>query len=241
MKAWIGYLRVSTEEQMKGEGIEVQRDAIAQDAAAAGATVVAWHTDEAASGSNGMETRAGLAEAVDDLRQRDGATLAVYKLDRLARDLMLQESLLADIWRQGGHVHSCSEGEAVYCRPDDPSDPSRKLIRQVLGAVAEYERAMIRARMVAGRRRKLAHDGYAGGPAPFGWRHAVGGGIEPDEAEQAVLASVTELRDEGLSWQAVTDRLNETGMLRRGGTPWTKGDIHRTMVRVSARSGLVSA
>ena len=46
----------------------------------------------------------------------------------------------------GAEVFSTSDAEQGYLQ-DDPSDPSRKLIRQVLGAVAEYERAMIRLRL----------------------------------------------------------------------------------------------
>ena len=60
----------------------------------------------------------------------------VYRLDRLARDLIVQETVLAEVKRLGGEVFSTSAAEAGYLS-DDPDDPSRKLIRQVLGAVAE--------------------------------------------------------------------------------------------------------
>jgi hypothetical protein len=40
----------------------------------------------------------------------------------------------------GRQVFSAARGEAAYLVPDDVEDPSRKLIRQVLGAVAENER-----------------------------------------------------------------------------------------------------
>jgi DNA invertase Pin-like site-specific DNA recombinase len=235
---WVGYLRVSTEEQLKGEGLEVQRDAIVADAAEAGATVVAWYRDEALSGSNGLEGRTGLAEALGALDGGEGSVLAVFKLDRLARDLIVQEQLLAEVWRIGASVHSTSEAERVYCRPDDPDDPSRKFIRQILGAAAEYERAMIRLRMVRGRRRKLAAEGYAGGPAPYGWRHAQGGGIEPDEAEQAVLGAVEGWRAEGYSWAAIAADLNGQGFTKRNGEPWSVANLHKTLGRASRR-GLV--
>lgn len=237
---WIGYLRVSTEEQTKGEGIAIQRDAIVAAAAAAGASVIAWCADEAVSGSNGLDSRHALTDALTLVRQHPGATIAVMRLDRLARDLMVQEQLLAEVWREGGRVFSCSEAEQVYCRPDDPLDPSRKFIRQVLGAVAEYERAMIRSRMVRGRRRKLAETGFAGGKQPYGWRYATGGGIEPDPTEQAVLASVTEWRAMGVDWKGCADELNGEGRVKRNGQPWDFRDLHKTMKRATER-GLVSA
>jgi DNA invertase Pin-like site-specific DNA recombinase len=231
---WVGYLRVSTDEQLRGEGIEIQRDAIIADARAAGVSVIDWFSDEAVSGSNGLDKRNGIAEALGYLDAHPSTTLAVYRLDRLARDLIVQEQLLAEIWRAGGRVHSCSETEAAYAKPDDPDDPTRKFIRQVLGAAAEYERAMIRLRMVRGRRRAIAESphGWAGGPPPYGYRVAAAGGLEPDEDEQAVLATIGVWRAEGWSWQSIADDLNERGWHKRNGTPWRKKDVHQTYSRV---------
>lgn len=65
----------------------------------------------------------------------------VYRLARLARDLVLQEQLLAEVSRAGGQVFSTSGAEQHYL-VDDSDAPSRRLIRQILGAVSEYERSM---------------------------------------------------------------------------------------------------
>jgi DNA invertase Pin-like site-specific DNA recombinase len=67
----------------------------------------------------------------------------VYRLDRLARDLVLQEQLLAEVWRSRGAVLDRRWGGEP---PRRPEDPSRRLLRQVLGAVSEDERAMIALR-----------------------------------------------------------------------------------------------
>ena len=53
---------------------------------------------------------------------------------------------------------------------DDPDDPSRTLIRQVLGAVSQYERSMIALRLRSGRRRNASQGGYAYGAPPFGFK-----------------------------------------------------------------------
>jgi DNA invertase Pin-like site-specific DNA recombinase len=118
--------------------------------------------------------------------------LIVYRLDRLARDLVLQEQLLADIRRMGADVFSTSSAEGSYLT-DDPDDPSRKLIRQVLGAVNEYERAIIALRLRSGRRKKYDNGGYAFGSPPYGWR-AVRRDLVEDPEEQAALARMRELR-----------------------------------------------
>ena len=218
-----GYLRVSTETQVTdGQGLDVQRDAIGGFAAGRGATIAdeLWFADEGISGSNGLDSRVGLASA----------------LDRLARDLMLQEQLLAEIWRAGGDVYSCSDGEAQYLVRDDPGDPSRKLIRQVLGAVAEYERSMIRLRLASGRARKAAGGGYAYGAPPFGWR-ADHGVLVPVDAEQAVIARARALRlgqrDDGstVSLASVAEQLNAEGLATRNGKAWRAEQVRRILSR----------
>src|SRR5437667_4834903 len=162
-----GYLRVSTDRQAEeGLGLEVQQHAIRAWARGNGHRLVAWFRDEGLSGSNGLDQREGLADALDALKNRHTAALVVYRLDRLARDLVLQEQLLADIRRIGADLFSTSNAEGSYLT-DDPDDPSRKLIRQVLGAVNEYERAMITLRLRSGRRRKHDNGGYAYGSQPF--------------------------------------------------------------------------
>jgi DNA invertase Pin-like site-specific DNA recombinase len=51
----------------------------------------------------------------------------------------------------------------------DPDDPTRALVRRMLGSIAAYERDVIRLRLKAGRARKLQHGGYAGGAPPYGY------------------------------------------------------------------------
>src|SRR5947209_5180061 len=140
----VGYLRVSTDRQAEeGLGLDVQRDAIRTWAKANGHRVAKWCSDEGVSGSNGLDGRDGLAEALGALRDGRADALAVYRLDRLARDLVLQEQLLAEVWRMGSRVWSTSPSEDAYLDPNGAADdPSRTLIRQILGAVAQYERAM---------------------------------------------------------------------------------------------------
>jgi DNA invertase Pin-like site-specific DNA recombinase len=158
----VGYLRVTTDRQAEeGLGLEVQEEAVRQWAQAHGHELVALTRDEGQSGSNGRDTRLGLGDALEALREGGAEGLVVlYRLDRLARDLIVQETLLGDVWRMGREVFSTSAAEQGYLQ-DDPHDPSRKLIRQVLGAVNEYERSMISLRLRAGRLRK-AQNGLSG-------------------------------------------------------------------------------
>lgn len=227
----IAYLRVSTDRQAEeGQGLDVQRQAIQKWAQASGKRVTAFLADEGISGSNGLDTRVALADALDLLKRGEATGLVVYRLDRLARDLVIQETLLAEIKRMGAELFSTSAAESGYLT-DDPDDPSRTLIRQVLGAVSQYERSMIRLRLRSGRRRKAETGGYAYGAPPLGHR-AYDGTLVPDEAEQAALARMAELQASGTSIRRIATTLGEEGYLtKRGSTTWHPTTVARALAR----------
>jgi DNA invertase Pin-like site-specific DNA recombinase len=226
----IGYVRVSTDQQAEhGNGLDIQRDALHVAADSLGYHLAVIYTDEGISGKEGIEGRRGLADALADLHA--GRATIIPKLDRLARDMLVQEQVLADAWRAGAQVISAVETERVYCQPDNPDDPSRALIRQILGAVAAYERAMIRARLVTGRRRRIADVGYAGGPEPYGWT---------DPTERAVLQHIEFYRQTHMTWRQIRDGLHLRGYLKRNGEPWTTQEVQRAHAR-AARRGQIEA
>lgn len=226
----VGYIRVSTDKQAEqGLGLDVQRQALRAWAKAHGHRLVAVESDEGISGSNGLDHRLGLAEALAAVRTRRAEALVVYRLDRLARDLVLQEQLLAEVRRLGGVVLSTSASEGDYL-VDDPQDPSRRLIRQVLGAVNEYERHMIRLRLSAGRRRKAEQGGFAYGSPPFGWR-AEGRTLVPEPTEQETLHRIVHLRATGQSLPAIAAALTSEGRPPKRGHRWHVESLRRILAR----------
>lgn len=226
----VAYLRVSTDKQAEeGLGLEIQADAIKTWAKANSVRVVDTFADEGVSGSNGLDSREALPEALDALRSAAADGVVVYRLDRLARDLIIQETLLAEVKRLGGEVFSTSAAEAGYLT-DDPDDPSRKLIRQVLGAVAEYERSMIALRLRSGRKRKAKDGGYAYGAPPFGFR-VEDGELVPDEGEQETLNRARELQAGGVSIREIATTLNEEGLRTKRGARWHPTTVARVLGR----------
>jgi DNA invertase Pin-like site-specific DNA recombinase len=223
----VAYLRVSTDRQAEeGLGLETQRHAIREWAKAGGHTISLWASDEGISGSNGIDTRKGLLDALCALQDGRCGGLVVYRLDRLARDLVLQEQLLSEVWRMRGRVFSTSPSEDAYLGEDDAGDdPSRALIRQILGAVAQYERGMIRLRLRQGKARKAASNGYVGGAPKFGYR-AEGRELVADDREQLARTRIVQLRADGLSLRAIAAVLESEGVPAKRGGRW-----HPTTVR----------
>lgn len=228
----IGYIRVSTNGQADGFGPDIQRAAIVEWCGTHDITSASVYSDEGVSGK--ILERPGLGGALQQLGEGD--VLIVARLDRLARDLVTQELLLADIRRRGADLVSCADGEQTYLA-DTPDDPSRKMIRQVLGAVAEYEREMVKLRLSLGRRAKRAAGGYAGGEPPFGWHLAAAGGLEQDDREQRVLRVMRYHRTVGgHTLDEVASVLNNLYRHHpRRGQRWTKQSVHRVLRADSGR------
>ncbi|MFC4245084.1 recombinase family protein [Gryllotalpicola reticulitermitis] len=123
----IGYARVSTIEQ----DLTAQRDALT----ALGVDAKHIHVDHGLTGTN--RARPGLREALAAVR--DGDTLVVTKLDRLARSLPDARDIAEELTNKGVAL---SLGGSIY----DSNDPVGRLLFNVLGMVAEFEADLIRMR-----------------------------------------------------------------------------------------------
>jgi DNA invertase Pin-like site-specific DNA recombinase len=139
----IGYARVSTDEQT----LDLQLDALHK----AGCEQV--HRDIA---SGAKTERPGLADALGHLRKGD--TLVVWRLDRLGRSLRHLIDTLTDLDTRGIGFKSLTESI-------DTTTPGGKLIFHIFGALAEFERDLIRERTNAGLAAARAR-GHKGGRPP---------------------------------------------------------------------------
>jgi len=123
----IGYARVSTDDQ----DLTAQRDALR----ALGVTTKRVYVDHGLTGTN--RDRPGLREALAACR--DGDTLVVTKLDRLARSLPDARDIVEDLTNRGVRL---SIGSSLH----DPADPVGRLLFNVLAMIAEFEADLTRMR-----------------------------------------------------------------------------------------------
>ena len=230
----VGYVRVSTDRQAEhGFGLEVQEKAVRDWARAKRIRLLEVAVDRGASGSADVVNRPGLARALGLVTAGKVGALVVPRMDRLARDLVLQEWVRGEIVRAGGQVRSCVDVEDLYLI-EDPDNPTGQLVRQILGSVAQYERSMIRLRMRAGLEAKRNAGGYVGGRPPYGWA-AHRGALVPVDLEQATLTRVRRARGRGHSWRQVVDELTTAGVMTRSGNPWTPYGIARAIATADSR------
>lgn len=206
----VGYLRVSTAEQVEhGTSLEGQRASIEGWSRTQGLRVVEWCEDAGVSGSNGPETRVGLASALERIVHGPMDGLVFTRLDRLARVLTIQEAVLSTVWAAGGSAYACEEGGEIL--RDDPSDPMRTALRQMRGVFAQLDRAMIRARLLAGKARRAEERGYSYSRPPYGWR-AEDGRLVADAEQQITLAKARAWRDQGWTLERICCELEAGGV-----------------------------
>lgn len=226
----IGYIRVSTTGQAEdGFGLAVQEQAIRSWAKAEGHRLVSVTRDEAVSGTVEADDRPGLVEALQAVAEGQAEGLVVMRLDRLARTLTIQEAALARVWKSGGRVFSVETGEVL---PDDPDDPMRAFVRQVFGAVAELDRAMIVKRLRAGRRAKADAGGYAHGAPRYGTR-AKDRALVAEPSEALAVARAVALRRDGCSLRGIAEALTAEGFKPKRSARWHPQVVARILARES--------
>jgi DNA invertase Pin-like site-specific DNA recombinase len=137
----IGYRRVSTADQSTARQLD-------------GLTLDRVFEDKA---SGATTDRPGLKACLEHLRPGD--TLVVHSMDRLARSLADLERTVADLTARGVRVEFVKEGK-TFAGGRDPMDT---LMLQLLGAFAQFERAMIRERQREGIDKAKAAGVYRGG------------------------------------------------------------------------------
>lgn len=225
----VSYLRVSTEQQLDGFGLDVQAETIQAWASRHGYELTQTFKDEGLSGTLDAQERPGLASALDAIKQGEADGIVVARLDRLARNLGVQEAVFALVWKHGGRVFSADIGEVLQ---DDPDDPMRTAMRQMVGVFAQLERGMISARLKAGRRMKASQGGYIGGTHRYGFRRdASARDLVADEREQGAIDRILELRSAGMTLQDIAAVLDTEGIRPRRADRWHHYSVSRIIKR----------
>ena len=229
----VGYARVSTANQALGDSLAAQADAVRAWAAQGGHEVVGVCVDDGKSGTLDAADRPGLLDALALIEDGAADALLIHRLDRLARALHVQEAILDRVWRAGGRVLEVVGDREVL--QDDPDDPMRTFVRQVMGAASQLDRGMAVARLQGGRRRRLAQGGYVGGWTGYGFERD-GSTLVADGREQRVIEHMRRLRGTGLSYRQVAMRLNADGIEAKNGGPWSHTSVRAVLMRAEKRA-----
>jgi DNA invertase Pin-like site-specific DNA recombinase len=213
MKNAYSYLRVSGKGQIEGDGFDRQRDTIQTYADQNGIKITKEFREMGVSGTKDWDDREAFVEMMTLLLSNGTTTVLVENLSRLARDLMVQESILSDFKRKGLTLISVSE-------PDTCSDdPSRVFMRQVLGAFHQYDKALLVAKLRGARKRKRDKTGTCEGRKPYGFH----------DGEQPILERMKALRAGRMAVDTIALTLNNESIRTRSGKLWYGATVNKIL------------
>ncbi|MCX6630248.1 MAG: recombinase family protein [Candidatus Solibacter sp.] len=198
------YLRVSGKGQIKGDGFPRQRAAIRKHASEHGLRIARVFEEKGVCGGMESADRPAWSQLMTALHADGVKTIIIEKLDRLARDLMVQEATIGDLQKHGFTLISVAEPDLMA------TDPTRILMRQLMGAVAQYDKSQIVLKLRGARQRMKAATGRCEGRKPFGAKLG----------EAATRDRIRSMRKNGATLQAICDALNADGIETRYGKIW---------------------
>lgn len=164
--------------------------------------------------------RPGLERALAEAKAGRFDLLLVYRVDRLARTVRGLAQILDELDRAGVSFRSATE-------PFDTSTPAGRMMVQMLGVFAEFERATIVDRVIAGMERKASTGAWPGGYRPFGYVPDPDTGfLVVKEDEAPVVSTIFDLyANKRLGARAVANELNRRGHKTRLGKPWSHTSV----------------
>jgi site-specific DNA recombinase len=198
------YLRVSSEEQRERETIEIQDEFLEQYRGLYDLEVADIYEDDGVSGTIPLHERPEGRRLLEDARDGKFGVVLVYRLDRMGRSLLVIVDAHDRLQETGVALRSATE-------PIDTSNPSGRLIFQMLASFAEFERASIRERTQAGQHRAL-RDGRHMGAIPYGYEIAADGSFVVVEEEARTVREIIANVAAGATLYSEAKRLNDEGV-----------------------------
>jgi len=219
----VAYLRTSSAANIgeDKDSTKRQRAAIAGFAKRAGFDLVDEFSDPGVSGADPIAERPGFGELLDRIEGNGVRVVIVEDASRFARDLITQELGILVLIQRGVRVLTANGDDLT-----DDSDPARKMMRQVAGAFAEYEKARIVAKLKAARVRKRKATG-----------RKVEGRKTHLELHPDVVALARQLRrkrrnGERLSLRDISAELASRGYMNANGKPYAAASINGMLTPV---------
>ncbi len=207
-----GYVRVSGKGQVDGDGFVRQEETIQSYAEKAGYEVVKFFREEGISGARGELDRPAFQEMMEEVLRNGVRTIIVERLDRLAREYRVQESLLIYLASKDVTLINASTEENVTEAVQ--ADPMKKALIQIQGIFAELEKNLLVKKLRKARDRKRQEAGKCEGRKSY------------SEANPEVILEIKRLRRKPkggnrMTYREVAEELNKAGFQTRTGKPFT--------------------
>lgn len=214
----VGYVRVSTEEQVRGGiSLNLQHSKIHAYAELEGFELVEIISDEGISGSS-IKGRPGMKRVLDLARNHQIDCIVTWKLDRLARNTSESLDIATLCQKNGVALHSITEKL-------DTQSALGKFFFTLMASLAEMERSLIGERITAALARKRELGLATTGNPEYGYK-IIDGHVVPDPDEQEIIQRILTLHQQRVSIYQIVEILQREGRVNRKGRPLAKTQVH---------------
>lgn len=227
----MSYLRVSGATQIAGDGFERQ-DCVIDEFCRTHCLRLVGHYKEAGTGTQEGIDRpefSTMLESISRSGQHDilpVTAIVVERMDRLARDLMVSELLLKECRTRGIKVFSADQGNLTDMASDG-GDPTRVLIRQIMGALAQWEKSVLVKKLRAAKdRKKAAGEMNVEGIKPYG----------SFAGEGVVLKLARDWQAEGKTFSEIARLLQSMDCRNRAGKPFRAQNLRAILLNAEQRN-----
>lgn len=214
----IAYFRTSSAANVGGDSDHRQREAVQRYAAAAGLDLVTEFYDAAVSGADPIDERPGFSDLLAYAKEHGIGTVVVETANRFARSLMVQELGLQVLKREGIQLIAADSPSTFT----DDDDPMVVAIRQMLGVMAQLEKAMTVAKLKGARDRAAHRAGKR-----------VEGRKGYDDTNRALVQEAKRLArkspktGKARSLREIAAELKELGFATSAGNPFSASQVQR--------------
>ena len=227
-----GYIRVSSIGQVDGDGPERQRESVLRFCKANALGFPEFYEEPISGTVDGMDRPrfAAMIEAIGRLRALvPGAEvcIVVERMDRLARTLIVQELLLRECSDDKIPVYLADQ-DGLVDQANPEADPTRKMLRQIMGAVAEWDKSVTVLKLRKARERIRHKTGRCEGQLPYG----------STELERMAQRQFKQQLGSGMSYGEIAASANIRNWKTRKGNLWTRGAVYQAVNRRGVKSNL---
>jgi len=212
LKPACAYYRTSSAANIDGDSSERQRLAINAYAQRQGYAIAAEFNDLAVKGSDAIDVREGFSRLLGWCGEHNVRTVIVESASRFARDLIVQETGVAMLRARGFQLIAVDDPDAFA-----GDTPTSIMVRQILGAVSQFEKAGLVAKLKGARERKSAALGAL----------CVGTGHSYAAGKPELIATAKALAEGGNSLRAVAVKLAAQGYVTASGREFSPSQVQR--------------
>jgi DNA invertase Pin-like site-specific DNA recombinase len=218
------YLRVSGKGQIRGFGFQRQEEEILRYAKSNKIEVAGIFKEEGVSGAKDETERPAFQEMISAILKNGVKTIIIEGLDRLAREMVIQEQLIIYLASKNIELISARTGENVTSAV--LADPLKKAMIQMQGIFAELEKNQLVKKLKAAREHKKLETGKCEGRK----------GLTETKEGLELIKAVKRLRrkpknGKALSYAKIAEKLNADGIKTITGKLWTDAGVQKLIQR----------